>query len=255
MSGSNSQFSVNKTNSHFNLVYTLNQQQKNDTIVAFPNGFYYLSDNTDNINLGNNTIVQNDYNNINVTIANMHYLIFSNRFVPSLGTKNLNIKFNVGAPNYNSFDVQGTNFTYNATTLTQPYYAQNNIINLTERTSKFNLVYTLTQTQINETIGRYPQGIFYLKNDTDNIKLGNNTIVQNDYNNINVTITNTNQLVFNNRFIPSTGTKTLSLNFNVGPPYYYDDNSFSGEKTFTYNSEILQNNQNNQNNSTICIQS
>ena len=109
--------SINVTNSYFNLVYTLTQQQKNDTIIAYPGGFYYLSDNTDNINLGNNTIVQNDYGNINIGITNTNQLVFNNRFVPSVGTKNLNIKFNKGPPNYYSVDVQGTNFTYNAETL------------------------------------------------------------------------------------------------------------------------------------------
>jgi hypothetical protein len=68
------------------------------TITAFPEGIYFLRSNTDAVNLGNNTIVQTDYTNINVfNVGNL--LSFPNRFVPSLGLKNLQISFYVG---YNS---------------------------------------------------------------------------------------------------------------------------------------------------------
>ena len=244
--------SINVTNSYFNLVYTLTQQQKNDTIIAYPGGFYYLTDITDSKNLGNNTIVQNDYGNNNINITNTNQLVFNNRFFPTTGIKTLGITFNTGSPNYIPSIIE--RLTYNAKTLTQPYYAQNNLnnsqINLTERTSKFDLVYTLTQQQKNDTIVAYPGGFYYLSDNTDNINLGNNTIVQNDYGNINIGITNTNQLVFNNRFVPSVGTKNLNIKFNKGPPNYY---SVDVQGTnFTYNAETLQFQQDN---SLVCVQS
>jgi len=245
-------YTTNVTNSYFDLVYTLTQQQKNDTIVAYPGGFYYLTDITDSKNLGNNTIVQNDYSNNNVNITNTNKLVFNNRFIPSTGIKTLGITFNTGSPNYIPYIIE--RLTYNATTLTQPYYAQNNLnnsqINLTERNSKFDLVYTVTQQQMTDTIGAFTSGFYYLSDNTDNISLGNNTIVQNDYGNINVSITNTNQLVFNNRFVPSVGTKNLNIKFNKGPPSYY---SVDVQGTnFTYNATTLQIQQDN---SLVCIQS
>jgi hypothetical protein len=245
-------YTINVTNSYFDLVYTLTQQQKNNTIVAYPGGFYYLTDITDSKNLGNNTIVQNDYSNNNVNITNTNQLVFNNRFIPSTGIKTLGITFNTGSPNYIPYIIE--RLTYNATTLTQPYYAKNNLnnsqINLTEKTSTFNLVYTLTSQQIADTITVYPNGFYYLSDNTDNKNLGNNTIVQNDYSNINVNITNTNQLVFNNRFIPSTGIKNLNIKFNYGTPSYY---SVDVQGTnFTYNAETLQIQQDN---SLVCVQS
>ena len=40
---------LNETNTYFNLVYTLTQQQLNDTINLYPSGFYYLRDTTDSL--------------------------------------------------------------------------------------------------------------------------------------------------------------------------------------------------------------
>jgi hypothetical protein len=69
---------------------------------------------TDNITLGNNTINQTAFGSLNVFITNTNKLVFNNLFVPSIGIKDLVIRFNVGPPSYNDFNVGGTNLTYNA---------------------------------------------------------------------------------------------------------------------------------------------
>ena len=229
---------LSETNSYFNLVYTLTTQQINDTITANPGGFYYLRDATGGINLGNNTINQTDYGNINIGITNGNQLVFNNRFVPSTGSKNLEIHFNVGPPSYGDDIIQS--ITYNSTLLSQPYYAQNNLnnsqISLTETTSKFNAIYELSTQQLNSTIVAYPSGFYYLRDATANIniRLGDNTINQIDYK---VYVTNTNQLVFNNRFVPSTGIKTLNIIFNNG-----SNDTLVPDTNLIYNAEILERN-------------
>lgn len=85
----------------------------------------------------------------------------------------------------------------------------------------FNLTYTLSPTEIQNTITANPGGFFIIRDNTDGINLGNNTNNQTDYGNINVYVTNGNQLVFANRSVPSSGTKNLSIDFNIGPPNYY----------------------------------
>lgn len=85
---------IHLTNSGFDLFYTLTPAQIASTITAFPEGIYFLRSNTDGLNLGNNTIVQTDYANINVIIVG-NQLSFPNRFV-SLGDKELQIFFYVG---------------------------------------------------------------------------------------------------------------------------------------------------------------
>jgi hypothetical protein len=204
------------------MTYTLTTQQVADTIGANPNGFFLLVDITDSsTNLGYNTIVQDDFSNINVYITNTNQLVFNNRFVPSLGNKQLQLTFITGPPNF--FGVAITTIMYNAVILTYPFYSNNTLnnsqISLTETNSYFNLTYTLSSQQLANTIVAYPNGFYILTDITDSsTNLGYNTIVQNDFNNINVYITNTNQLVFNNRFVPSLGNKQLQLTFITGPP-------------------------------------
>jgi hypothetical protein len=230
-------FSV--TNSYFNLTYTLTSQQLADTIGAHPDGFFILVDITDvHFNLGYNTIVQNDYSNINVYITNTNQVVFNNRFVPSLGNKQFQITFITGPPNY--YGIVVDKILYNAVILTYPFYSNNTLDNsrnyLTETNSYFNLTYTLTPQQLASTIDLYPQGFYILTDITDSgTNLGYNTIVQNDYANINVYITNTNQLVFNNRFVPSLGNKQLQLIFIEGPPNYYSTTL----DTIMYNARVL----------------
>jgi hypothetical protein len=233
---------LNETNTYFNLVYTLTQQQLNDTINLYPSGFYYLRDTTDSLNLGNNTVDQTKFSLINVYITNGNQLLFNNRFFPSTGTKILEINFNNGPPNFNiNFSIQS--LTYNASILSQPYYAQNNVNNsqifLTETTSKFDAIYTLTQQQMNDTIVANPGGFYYLRDETDSITLGINTIDQTKFTLLNVYITNGNQLVFNNRFFPSIGIKNVDIKFNIGPPNFFD--FFVPETTLIYNAKILKN--------------
>jgi hypothetical protein len=237
---------IGVTNSYFNLVYTLTTQQMNDTINLRPNGFFYLRDainTTDGTNLGNNTIDQNAYSSINVFVTNTNQLVFNNRFLPSTGSKSLEIHFNVGPPNYEG-DWIIQYLTYKSTTLSPPYYAQNKFnnsqINLTETTCKFTTTYELSTQQLNDTINQYPSGFYYIRDLTDNITLGNNTIDQTAYGSLNVFITNVNKLVFNNLVAPSIGIKNLVIKFNVGPPSY---NDFIVQGTdLLYNAELLKNN-------------
>jgi len=56
---------------------------------------------------------------------------------------------------------------------------------ITYNNSAFDLTYTLTPTQM-----------VFLRDNTNGLNLGNNTLVQNDFSNINISITNGNQLGF-----------------------------------------------------------
>ena len=201
-------------NSGFDLVYTLTPTQIANTITMHPGGIFFLKDNTDNINLGNNTIVQDDYNNINVSITNNIQLVFLNRFVPSLGPKELQIHFFEGSPNYYAYGISEI-IPYQSNVLTSPYRKQNVQYNIIEKTTCFNFTYTLTDTQYANTKGLYPSGVFYLYDNTNSLSLGNNTLVQNDYNNINVN-DNNKVLTFVNRVFSSLGTRQLYLLFWTG---------------------------------------
>jgi hypothetical protein len=206
---------IHLTNSGFDLFYTLTPAQIAATITAYPEGVFYLSNNTDGLNLGNNTIVQTDYANINVIIVG-NQLNFPNRFV-SLGDKALQIFFYVGFNSGNfSFPISDV-LLYKSRVLTSPY-SQNEYQGqwtVVEKTSKFDLVYTLTPSQMAATITAYPQGIYFVRSNTDGLNLGNNTIVQTDYANINVFNVG-NLLSFPNRFVPSGGVKELQIFFYVG---------------------------------------
>jgi hypothetical protein len=82
----------------------------------------------------------------------------------------------------------------------------------------FNLTYTLTDQQIADTITAYPDGFYYLVDVTDSLILGYNTLIQNEYSETNITITDENQLIFNNRFIPSKGDVVLQILFSTSVP-------------------------------------
>jgi hypothetical protein len=201
-------------NAGFDLFYTLTPAQIAATITSYPEGVFYLSNNTDGLNLGNNTIVQTDYANINVlNVGNL--LSFPNRFV-SLGDKELQISFYVGFNSGNfAFPISDV-ILYKSRLLTSPY-SQNEYQGqwtVVEKTSNFDLVYTLTPSQIAATITAFPEGIYFLRSNTDGINLGNNTIVQTDYANINV-LNVGNLLSFPNRFV-SLGVKELQVSFYVG---------------------------------------
>ena len=56
---------------------------------------------------------------------------------------------------------------------------------ITYNNSAFDLTYTLTPTQM-----------VFLRDNTNGLNLGNNTLVKNDFSNINISITNGNQLGF-----------------------------------------------------------
>ena len=201
-------------NSGFDLVYTLTPTQIADTITAYPNGFFYLVDNTDGINLGNNTNVQTDYANINVSITNSIQLVFLNRFIPSLGVKELQIQFNTGSPNYFGINISDV-MPYQSNILTAPFRKQNVQWNITEKTTCFNFTYTLSDVQLANTQGIYPSGVFYLYDNTSSLSLGNNTLVQDDYANINIVPVN-KVLTFQNRVLSSIGTKQVHLRFWTG---------------------------------------
>ena len=230
-------FSLASTNRLFNITYTLTSQQIQDTIITNPSGFYLLYDLTDIINLGYNTIQQNQYGSININITNGNKLIFNNRFVSSAGNKTINILFNYGPPNYNAFIIDS--FSYNAIILPFPSFSVNTVtnsqINLTETNFSFDMIYTLTPQQLQDTIITKPSGFYLLYDLTDSINLGNNTIQQNQFSAINVNITNSNQLIFNNRFVPSAGNKTINILFNYGPPNY----NATIIDSFNYNAIIL----------------
>jgi hypothetical protein len=89
---------------------------------------------------------------------------------------------------------------------------------LTPTNGFFNLTYTLTEEQIADTITIYPDGYYYLFDVTDSLILGYNTLIQNQYSETNINITNENQLVFNNRFVPSRGDVVLQILFSAGVP-------------------------------------
>jgi hypothetical protein len=82
----------------------------------------------------------------------------------------------------------------------------------------FNLTFTLTEQQIADTITTYPDGFYYLVDVTDSLILGFNTLIQNEYSETNINITNENQLIFNNRFIPTRGDVVLQILFSSGIP-------------------------------------
>lgn len=149
-----------------------------------------------------------------VNVGNL--LSFPNRFV-SLGDKHLQIFFYFGFNSGNfSFPISDV-ILYKSRRLTSPY-SQNEYQGqwtVVEKTSNFDLVYTLTPSQIAATITAFPEGIFYLSNNTDAVNLGNNTIVQTDYANMNV-LNVGNLLSFPNRFVPSIGLKNLQVSFYVG---------------------------------------
>ncbi len=204
-------------NSGFDLVYMLTQNDIATTIAQYPNGVYFLNNITDNINLGNNTVVQDDYGNLNIAANGMDgiKLNFVNRFIPSLGTKQLQIKFYVGYFDGNfSFPVSDI-FTYQSTVITAPYQKQNVQWNITEKTNCFDYAYTLSDEQWAETKIAFPTGVFYLYDNTDEKSLGNNTLVQNDFAKINLDPAN-KELIFQNRVLASYGAKNVHLRFWTG---------------------------------------
>jgi hypothetical protein len=212
-------------NSGFDLYYTLTPTQIADTVGQFPGGVFFLNNITDNINLGNNTIVQTDYGNVNVNITSGLKLDFVNRFIPSVSStpKQLQIKFYVGYNSGNYDFAVSDIFLYNSRVLTAPYRKQNLQYNIIEKTTCFDYTYTLTDQQFADTKGQYPGGVFYLFESVMNKSLGNNTLVQNDYANINVNPVN-KVLTFQNRVLPFTGVNQVNLRFWTGSQSVLIDN-------------------------------
>ena len=222
----------------FDLVYTLNSEQFAVT-TRFPNGIFYLRSNTDEVNLGKNTLLQYDHANVNVrNVGNQ--VVFENRFVPSTGLKELRIFFYVGYSDGNYSFPMSEFIPYQCSVLTPPFYRQNfygNVPwNIVEKTSNFDMIYTLSPDQLAATSTLYPDGVFYLRSNTDAVNLGNNTLIQDDYANVNVTNVG-NQLNFPNRFVPSMGLKELRIFFYVG--YFAGDHSFSVSEIIPFQSMAL----------------
>jgi hypothetical protein len=218
-------------NSYFDLTVVLTEEQLNFT-RDHPDGYYYLQDITDAIKLGNNTIVQNDDANIYGPTDTTHKykmtgntLHFENRFIPSTGIKNLRLRQDYPGntqPRY----LAGYDFYFNSGVL-KGHFKQNSLDNIHEKNSYFDFTYVLTEFEYQNTFGNFPTGAFYLRNETDEVNLGNNTIVADDYSNMNIFGPNNqdpivryriegNTLNFVNRFFPSTGVKNIRVWFYNG---------------------------------------
>jgi hypothetical protein len=103
------------------------------------------------------------------------------------------------------------------------------------KNSGFDLVYTLSPEDI-VNIAPFPQGVFYLRSIGDALNLGNNTLIQDDYANINV-VNVGNQVNFPNRFFPSIGLKQLQISFYVG--YFAGNYAFPISNIILYQSIVL----------------
>jgi hypothetical protein len=217
--------------SYFDLTVVLTEEQLNFT-QEHPDGYYYLEDITDGIKLGNNTIVQNDDANIYGPTDITHKykmtgntLHFANRFVPSTGVKNLRLRQDYPGntqPRY----LAGYDFYFTSTIL-KGNFKQNSLSNIHEKNCYFDFIYVLTDFEYQNTFGEFPTGAFFLQDETDTVNLGNNTIVSNDFSNMNIFgpefndpvvryRIDGNTLNFANRFIPSTGIKNLRVWFYNG---------------------------------------
>lgn len=197
-----------------------------------PDACIYLEDITDGIKLGNNTIAQDDDANIygptdithkyKVTGNTLH---FANRFIPSTGIKQLRVRLTYPGDTQTSF-LPEYEVLFNSTVL-KGHFKQNSLGNLHEKNSYFDFTYVLSDFEYQNTFVAFPNGAFYLRDETDELNLGNNTIVQNDYSNLNIFgpdfqdpivryRVEGNALKFVNRFIPSTGIKILRVWFYNG---------------------------------------
>lgn len=222
-------------NSGFDLVYTLTQNQIATTITADPTGVYFLRDLTDEVNLGNNTLQQDDYPNINVSIENGIKLYFLNRYVPSVGAKQLQVQFYSPATNgvINVSDI----IPYNASVLTAPYQKQNVQWYITENTRYFDYTYTLTDSDIESTINnpniaQYQGKGFFIYDSTNQRVLGNNSISTiGNFTNMFVEPVN-RVLTFPNRCVFSNGVIALKLVYWAGAGMLY-------VKEYTFNAVAL----------------
>jgi len=224
-------------NACFDLTVLLTPEQLN-FFVLHPDAYSYIEDVTDGIKLGRNTLVQNNETHIYGPTSTEKYRVsgsslhFENRLLPSTGLKNLRVVLTY--PEDPSPTIL-QEFTYLCSSLKKKF-KQTTIGTLYEKTSSFDLIYTLTDFEKNNTLIRFPQGAFYLHDETENINLGNNTLVQNDFRNMNLFGPETtfpdaykidgNILRFANRFITSTGHRQLRIWFYNGSTGSYPVSPF-----------------------------
>lgn len=100
----------------FDFQYTLTQDDYDNTIALYTGGFFYISItvNGSQINLGNGTNDQNDYNAINVYYEDGEPLYFPNRSYDTAGTYVFNLWFNQGDPNYYQYSIYSEDVTFQA---------------------------------------------------------------------------------------------------------------------------------------------
>jgi len=106
------------------------------------------------------------------------------------------------------------------------------------KNTPFTFNYTLTVQDYSQTLKKYSQGKFYVCLNGYQLKLGNGTNVQTEYEKIDVTPVNNTLLSFPNRSYNIPGTYNFILKFNIGPPYYQDDPKALFQTTITILSEL-----------------